>query len=151
MTRLYKSPEFRLTWDNDIAFHVAENAVNLRKFRKKSQAQIAGAMGTSQSAVARIEAGDDNITLGKLRRLVGALEGRIRFSIEPKEISLPRWPEWWTLIDSGLGTNATWDFRVAEERLVGSERQVAAGWSDEGSVEENTMPDRALVSLGKAS
>src|SRR6266508_1179765 len=34
MTRLYKSPEFRLTWDNDIAFHVAENAVNLRKFRK---------------------------------------------------------------------------------------------------------------------
>jgi transcriptional regulator with XRE-family HTH domain len=125
---LYASHNFRLEWDNDISFHVAENAIHLRRRRGKSQADIAKIMGTSQPAIARIEGGDENITLGTLKRLVSALEGRIRFAIEPQELSLPRWPEW-TSIGTALGAPSGWAFRAAEERRTEGERQLAGGWS----------------------
>src|SRR5437868_14297998 len=74
LTKLYASDAFRLAWDNEISFHVAENATHLRRFRKKSQAFVARSMGTSQSKVARIEGGDENITIRTLKRLANALK-----------------------------------------------------------------------------
>lgn len=124
---LYRSPDVRLAWDNEIAFQVAQHAVSLRKYRNKSQAEIAEAMGTSQSAVALIESGEHNITMSKLKRLVAALDGRIQFAIEPKELSVPRWPAWWHLIDAGL--QGDWRLRGATERSDGTQRHLLAGWS----------------------
>ena len=148
---VYESPAFRLAWDNDIAFHVAENAILLRKFREKSQAEIAVEMGTSQSAVARIESGDDNITLGKLNRLVEALKGRIRFTIEPEEIAVPRWPHWTTLIESGLGAVSEWDLKAAEMRLVGTgERIVVGAWTNHDT-DEATVALEELAESAEAS
>jgi len=50
-----------------------------------SQDALAREAGTSQSAIARIEAGEENITLDTLGRLVGALKGRLSISIPPRE------------------------------------------------------------------
>lgn len=143
---IYSSGAFQLTWHNDIAFHVAEHAINLRKYRGRSQTEIAREMRTSQSAIARIEAGDDNITLSTLRRLAEALKGRIRFAIEPSEISFPRWEEWWNLHAAGLGSSSTWSFRGAEERPADHERRLAGGWST-----DVTTPAPKELSLGEAS
>jgi len=101
-------PEFRLEADNDVSFHVAMNAVKLRRYRNESQQFVAQNMGTSQSKVARIEGGDENITLRTLRRLAGSLRGRIRISIEPAEVCLPRLDPWWEMVANGLPSNATW-------------------------------------------
>lgn len=87
LKELYESEQFSLAWDNDVTFHVAENSTRLRKLRRLSQAAVAKRMGTSQSAVARIEGGDD-IRLSTLGRLASALGGRIRFAMEPSEANL---------------------------------------------------------------
>ena len=52
-------------------------------------------MGTSQSAIARIEAGEENITLATLERLVKTLKGRFLVSIQPEEFPFIRPKEWW--------------------------------------------------------
>lgn len=92
---IYGTKEFQDEWANDIKFHVARNALHLRRYRQMSQASVAESMGTSQSALARIESAQENITLDTLSRLVGALRGRCYLSIQPSELaSLPKRP-WW--------------------------------------------------------
>lgn len=110
-------------------------------------------MGTSQSAVARIESGDDNITVSTLKRLVDALEGRIRFAIEPKELSLPRWGEWWELVSAGLGAGE-WGLQGAEERRIGNRRVLVGGWADVAeplTTTSTTTFKPELSQLGQAS
>ena len=127
---VYESPEFRLEWDNEISFHVAQNAFHLRRRRRQSQTVVAHAMGTSQSAVARIEGGDENITLRTLKRLVVALDGRLRFAIEPKEAGLPRWPAWWE--DGAHVITATeWTQRGIITQQDGVIRKLGAVWTSQ--------------------
>jgi transcriptional regulator with XRE-family HTH domain len=149
-TRAYETEKFQLEWDNDISFHVAQNTIRLRKFRGKTQHEVGQEMGTSQSALARIESGDDNITLGKLKRLVTALRGRIRFAIEPQEVTVPRLPEWWTLVDAGLGASA-WNLVVAGIRDTGATLQYAAGWNSHSQTQEATVAMKELVESAQAS
>jgi transcriptional regulator with XRE-family HTH domain len=92
---MLRTPEAQLSLANDVSFRVALNAIKLRKLRGLSQAAVAGAMGTSQPEVARIESGDDNITLATLRKLVDALRGRLVLAIQPAEMHMPSLPEWW--------------------------------------------------------
>lgn len=100
---VYESPDFRLSWDNEASFHVANHVIHLRQYRGYSQLRVASAMGTSQSKVARIEGGDENITLKTLKRIAAALKGRLRLAIEPQEILFPRMPDWWDAISLDLG------------------------------------------------
>lgn len=60
-----------------------------------SQDSLAEAMGTSQSAVARIESGRENITMDTLSRMVGSLHGRFSVSIVPEEYPFRTIPPWW--------------------------------------------------------
>jgi DNA-binding XRE family transcriptional regulator len=146
-TDLYKSHAFLLSWDNDISFHVAKHALMLRRLRGKAQADIAKDMGTSQSAVARIEGGDENITLRTLRRLAEALAGRIRFAIEPAEAASPQWPAWWTVVGQGVMVGAPWTFRGAVMKLHGSQGGVLAAWSAQDMPpSQDTLPDATMVS-----
>jgi len=46
-----------------------------------TQTQVAARMGTSQSAVARLEAGTDDIRLSTLERYVAALGGRLDWQL----------------------------------------------------------------------
>ncbi len=129
LAEIYGSAPFRLAWDNEIAFHVAQNVVHLRRFRRQPQAAVAKTMGTSQSAVARIESGDDNITLSTLRRLADALEGRIRLSIEPREVEMPSWPPWWEFVGTPVVTHLSeWRFCKAHTEQHGTDRLLIAGW-----------------------
>ena len=144
VTQFYDSKEFRLAWDNEISLHVAEHAIHLRKLRGVPQAQVAKAMGTSQSALARIEGGDENITLSTLQRLARALRGRIRFAIEPEEAPLPQWPAWWEVIGSGILATPEWTLMGIKARPRGSEMQVVGAW-------QGTMPAPGLLSLAEAS
>jgi transcriptional regulator with XRE-family HTH domain len=92
---LIRTPKFQLGLDNNVPFRVASNAIRMRKYRRKSQSEVASAMGTSQPRIARLESGDDNITLATLRKLIDALDGRLVFAIQPAEIHMPSLPQWW--------------------------------------------------------
>lgn len=109
LDKVYQGDAFRLGWDNNLAYHVAENAIRLRRMRCYSQALVAKHMGTSQSKVARIEGGDENITISTLVKLVGALRGRLRFAIEPAEVHLPHLPQWWDMVGNGLHSDQVWN------------------------------------------
>jgi transcriptional regulator with XRE-family HTH domain len=95
--RIYGSEQFQRRWDNNVAFHVAASILQLRKFRGWSQARLARAAGTSQSAIARIEGEDGNITISTLERLIAALKGRLRLFIPPEELAAPKPPNWWEI------------------------------------------------------
>lgn len=129
---LYASDEFRLQWDNDISRHVAEHSIHLRRYRRMSQARVAKRMGTSQAKMARIEGGDENITLRTLKRLAAALRGRIRFAIEPEELSLPTLPPWWEQLTHGFacegGQRWSLELMLSRKSDTGTQQRVA-GWS----------------------
>jgi len=50
-----------------------------------SQTEIAARMRTSQSAVARLEAGQGDIRLSTLRRYAGALGHQLQFGVRPRD------------------------------------------------------------------
>ena len=135
---LYASPEFQLSVDNDVAFQVATNVIRLRTFRNVSQGVIASRMGTSQSAVARIEGGDENITLTTLGRLVRALHGRLRFSVEPEELRFPKWPEWYELTNTPVDLRHSWAFAAAGSVLWGGTPAIAGVWLGLAVANEST-------------
>lgn len=103
LAEIYKTEAFKNEWANDVRFHVARNLLHLRRHRHMSQGAVGRAMGTSQSAIARIESAQENITLDTLRRLVVALRGRIHISIPPQEYSLQQKRPWWETPRAGTG------------------------------------------------
>lgn len=98
LAEVYKTEEFKNEWANDIRFHVARNLLHLRRCRNMSQTAVGKAMGTSQSAVARIESAQENITLDTLQRLTIALKGRFQVSISPQEYQIQERRPWWEFI-----------------------------------------------------
>lgn len=74
---------------------VAEDSVELiarlaavRQARGLSQTAVAARMGTSQSAVARLESGQTDVRLSTLTRYAQAVESAIGFAVrDPKETS----------------------------------------------------------------
>lgn len=93
------SPEERLEWDNDVKFHISRQLLHLRRYRNRSQVELARAIGTSQSAIARIESGEENPTLDTVERIVVELGGRFDVSIPPAERSASRRMAWWNILD----------------------------------------------------
>src|SRR5688572_2342298 len=106
LAEVYQTEEFKKAWANDVRFHVARNLLYLRRYSGKSQDAVAQAMGTSQSAVARIESGQENITLDTLQRHIVALDGRFYISIHPQAYRLRPPSPWWETIASP--TNTRW-------------------------------------------
>ncbi len=128
----YETDEFLNEWANDVQFHLARNLLHLRRYRRMSQNSVARAMGTSQSAIARIESGQENITLDTLRRLVVALRGRFYVSIPPQESAPRQIRPWWEVDDSQrsqwmlVGYEARRD-RQADQVLLALERRTTNG------------------------
>ncbi len=50
-----------------------------------TQTEVAARMGTSQSAVARLESGDADVRLSTLERYAAALSHELEWSLRPKE------------------------------------------------------------------
>ena len=68
-----KDPQFKKYFDEygkqlEIAYQILE----LRKKRKMSQSELAGIIGTTQSNVARMEAGEQNFTTTTLQKIAEA-------------------------------------------------------------------------------
>jgi transcriptional regulator with XRE-family HTH domain len=107
LAEVYQTEEFRNAWANDVRFHVARNFLHLRRYRRMSQDAVGRVMGTSQSAVARIESAQENITLDTLQRLIVALSGRFHISICPQEYPFQQQRPWWEAIRSTTETRWT--------------------------------------------
>jgi len=71
---------------------LVERLVELRTELGLSQTQVAARMGTSQSAVARLERGDADVRLSTLQRYAAALGRRLGFGLvqRPREGTSPR-------------------------------------------------------------
>ena len=61
---------------------LAEELTSIRLAAGLSQTEVAARMGTSQSAVARMEAGDGDIRLSTLERYAAAVGRELRWSLE---------------------------------------------------------------------
>jgi len=128
---LFNSPEFGLSWDNNVRHQVSRHLLHLRRFRGDTQADVAREMGTSQSAVAQIETGEGNFTAITLERMISALRGRFLVSILPEEFGFTRPASWWeTHPDSASDWNIKFVLfnRVGttDRALVGMERSDAS-------------------------
>src|ERR1035438_3364397 len=140
LAEVYKSESFKKIWANDVRFHVAHNLVYLRRYRQVSQSQLGAAIGTSQSAIARIESGQENITLDTLERIVNGLDGRFFVSIHPAEYAPPQVRPWWEAILS-----APWQVVGIVARSTAQTDQVIVGLERDRGISSSTL---ALGSTG---
>jgi transcriptional regulator with XRE-family HTH domain len=68
---------------SDDVHDVVNRLAALRREQGLSQTQVAARMRTSQSAVARLEAGHDDMRVSTLRRYARALGQNVRFGVAP--------------------------------------------------------------------
>lgn len=79
-----KDPAVRAEWESTaVARELAVWLVAYREERKMTQADLAGALGLKQSAVARLEAAEHEPSMATLRRLADRLSKRITVVVEP--------------------------------------------------------------------
>lgn len=76
-----KDPEFKKWFDYyGKQLEISYNLLQMRKRARLSQAQLAKRLGTTQSNVARMEAGNQNFTLGMLARIADAFGKDLKVS-----------------------------------------------------------------------
>lgn len=126
---LYRTDDFITEASNDVRFHVARNLLHLRRYRHLSQAAVAKAVGTSQSAIARIESAQENITLDTLQRIVTALRGRFSITVPPEECAAKPIAAWWEVHNPhpakawNVVSYATKQIPGADQVILGLERR----------------------------
>jgi transcriptional regulator with XRE-family HTH domain len=64
---------------------LVDRLVDERLARGLSQTEVAARMGTSQSAVARLERGDADVRLSTLQRYAAALDQRVGFGLADRD------------------------------------------------------------------
>jgi predicted transcriptional regulator len=80
--RLMRSPEFRVEYEKaDAEFALVEALVRARTKAKLTQAQLAKKIGTTQSAIARLEGGHVSPSLATLRRYAQATGARLQIEL----------------------------------------------------------------------
>ncbi len=84
--RLLSDPEVRAYYQElRSQYRIIGETTKQRQRCKMTQEQLAQRIGTTQSAVARIEAGKANLTIDTLERIAEALEYSLSFSLKPKK------------------------------------------------------------------
>jgi len=80
--RLMANPEFRQEYEKaDAEFAIIESLVRARTEAKLSQAELAKRIGTTQSAIARLEGGGVSPSLSTLRRYAEATGTRLQVNL----------------------------------------------------------------------
>lgn len=80
--RLMNNPEFREEYEKaDAEFAIIEALVKARTDAKLSQAELAKRIGTTQSAIARLEGGGVSPSLSTLRRYAEATGTRLEVNL----------------------------------------------------------------------
>jgi transcriptional regulator with XRE-family HTH domain len=78
--------EFRSAWqETELEYQVARQIVALRLKRGLSQKELARRVGTTQSTIARIENGSQNLSLRTINRLARALGATVRLDLQPHD------------------------------------------------------------------
>jgi ribosome-binding protein aMBF1 (putative translation factor) len=81
-----EDPEFRTAYDElEEEFAVIRAVLEARTRAGISQAELARRMGTTQSAIARLEAGKVKPSTGTLEKVAKATGTRLRVSFEPRD------------------------------------------------------------------
>lgn len=74
-----KDPEFKRLFDEyGRQLEIAYQVLQLRKKAKISQSELAKKIGTTQSNIARLEAGNQNFTTSTLEKIARALNKNLR-------------------------------------------------------------------------
>ncbi|MFC3074752.1 helix-turn-helix domain-containing protein [Shinella pollutisoli] len=80
--KLMDNPEFRQEYEKaDTEFRLIETLVHARTKAKLSQAELAKRIGTTQSAIARLEGGGVSPSLSTLRRYAEATGARLEINL----------------------------------------------------------------------
>lgn len=81
LKRELKNPEFKKYYDEyGRQFEIAYQILQLRKKKKISQAQLAKKIGTKQSNIARMEAGQQNFSVDILGKIAEALNCNVKIT-----------------------------------------------------------------------
>lgn len=76
-----KDPEYRREYDAlEAEFQLVHALLNKRLGQKMSQKQLADKIGTSQSAIARLESGEGNPSFKFLKRVAEGLDSKLKIS-----------------------------------------------------------------------
>jgi DNA-binding XRE family transcriptional regulator len=82
--RLMNNPEFREEYEKaDAEFRLVEELVRARTKANLSQAELANKIGTTQSAIARLEGGGVSPSLSTLRRYAEATGSKLEINLVP--------------------------------------------------------------------
>lgn len=80
--RLMEDPKFRKEYEKaDAEFSIIEALIHARAAAKLSQAEVARRIGTTQSAIARLEAGNVAPTIPTLRRYAEATGTKLHIEL----------------------------------------------------------------------
>lgn len=80
------NPEFRAAWhETELEYQVARQIVALRLKRGLTQKELARRVGTTQSTIARIESGSQNLSLRTITKLAKALGATVRLDLQPHD------------------------------------------------------------------
>lgn len=78
-----ETPEFKKHWEESrLEYEVARQLIQLRKQVGLTQEELAHKLHTRQSEISRIESGDQNISLEKLRRIAETMGGSVEIRIK---------------------------------------------------------------------
>jgi DNA-binding XRE family transcriptional regulator len=78
-----KNPKFKKMFDEyGRQLELSYKILQLRKQRKMSQETLAKKIGTTQSNVARMEAGNQNFTLSLLNKVANALDAQLEINLK---------------------------------------------------------------------
>ncbi|MCJ7842568.1 helix-turn-helix domain-containing protein [Lederbergia sp. NSJ-179] len=79
-----KDSEFKREWENSqVEYEIARQIIKIRKEKGLTQAGLAELIHSKQSAISRIENGDQNVTLGTLKKIASVLNTKIQLEIDP--------------------------------------------------------------------
>jgi transcriptional regulator with XRE-family HTH domain len=95
LVRKLRDPEYRKRFFLvEASADIARQLIELRKRRRYSQRELADRAGMKQPAISRVErANYQNWSFNTLRRLVEAMDARLRVIIEPWEDILPEYEQ----------------------------------------------------------
>jgi len=82
--RLMDDPAFRQEYEKaDVEYALIESLIRARTNAKLSQAELARRLGTTQSAIARLEGGNVSPTLSTLKRYAEATGAKLQIEVVP--------------------------------------------------------------------
>jgi DNA-binding XRE family transcriptional regulator len=77
-----KDPDFKKYYDEyGRQLEIAYQILQMRKKKKMSQAELAKRIGTKQGNIARLESGNQNLSIGTLKKIADVLDCELKISL----------------------------------------------------------------------